>query len=103
MDRPTVEIFRTYQQCLWLYGKLSECYVDTLLPPFPERPNAQDTDYMEKKRLQMERFMVKLFARREMCHQSKDVSYFLSESMVGLYSCGGNLPPPFLSPGANQR
>jgi len=80
----TLQAFRTYPQCLWLYQRLQEDYPDRLLPTFPDRPTAMqsDPDYLEKKRLQMERFMGKLFRRADIVASDRHVSYFLSDTMV---------------------
>lgn len=75
-------IFRNYNQIAWLHARLLARYEHVLIPPLPEKPGATDADYVEKKRLQMERFLVKLFARQEIVESDSDVQYFLGESMV---------------------
>lgn len=48
----------------------------------PEKPSRNgDSVYVEKKRLQMERFLNKLFGREEIM-DSSDLQYFLSDQMV---------------------
>lgn len=55
------------------------------IPPLPDPPNAnlvEDQDYVEQKRLQVERFLVKMGRRSEFVAHG-DVRYFLSSEMVG--------------------
>lgn len=78
------EVFRTYQQCAWLHAKLADRFPHILLPPFPDPPApiaSADGDYCEKKRLQMERYFSKMFARSEVVATSGDLRYFLSADM----------------------
>lgn len=75
-------IFRNYQQISWLHDRIAEKYHSILLPPMPEKPSRNgDSVYVEKKRLQMERFLSKLFGREEIMDNS-DLQYFLSDQMV---------------------
>jgi hypothetical protein len=60
---------------------LLEKYPMVLIPPLPEKPGSHaDAVYIEKKRLQVERYLAKVFARSELV-DSSDLSYFLSDRM----------------------
>ncbi|KAI3659348.1 hypothetical protein MP638_003222 [Amoeboaphelidium occidentale] len=81
-DRATV-LFRTFKQVEWLHDKLVNKHRDLFIPPFPEKPTSYEADYIEKKRLQVERFLRKIFSRKEIVEDG-DTQYFLSEAMTPL-------------------
>lgn len=76
-------LFRTFKQVEWLHDKLVNKHRDLFIPPFPENPTSYEADYIEKKRLQVERFLRKIFSRKEIVEDG-DTQYFLSEAMTPL-------------------
>lgn len=82
-DQQQFTVFRSYKQIEWLHNKLYTKHVDILIPPFPEVPTNVEADYLEKKRLQMGRYLHKIFHRKEL-ESDNDTAYFLSEQMTPL-------------------
>lgn len=77
-------MFRTFPQISWIYNRLSKAFLTIVLPPLPEKPltsQIDDQDYVERKRLQVERFFKKLTSRAELVNQ-QDFVHFLSSDMV---------------------
>ncbi|KAI8360806.1 hypothetical protein BD560DRAFT_404785 [Blakeslea trispora] len=75
--------FRTFQQISWVHGKLKKAFESTVLPALPEPPMAShidDQDYIERKRLQIERLFSKLSQRKELL-EHPDLLHFLSSDM----------------------
>ncbi|KAI9312607.1 Vps5 C terminal like-domain-containing protein [Dichotomocladium elegans] len=90
--QPTV--FRTFQQISWLHEKLGRAFPELVVPPLPEQPSSarmDDQDYVERKRLQVERFFEKTI-RREAFYTHPDFIHFMSSDMapteVGFSSSG---------------
>jgi hypothetical protein len=57
-----------------------------VLPPLPEQPmlsHIDDQDYVERKRLQIERFFDKIMGRQELTEHA-DFIHFLSSDMVNI-------------------
>lgn len=82
-----LQISRTYSQLQWLHVKLTHSHPNTLIPPFPDTPrtNVSDADYAEKKRLQMARYLIKLFCREQVLDGSSDLQLFINDTaMAGL-------------------
>ncbi|KAI9485378.1 MAG: hypothetical protein EXX96DRAFT_544902 [Benjaminiella poitrasii] len=80
---PSTTLFRTFQQISWVYHGLKGAFPDIVLPPLPEKPTPSfidDQDYVEKKRLQMERFFNRITSRAELTRH-KDFLHFLSNDM----------------------
>lgn len=76
--------FRTFQQISWIYHKLKKSYPTVVLPPLPDQPISSlidDQDYVERKRLQVERFFDKIMGRSELT-SNNDFIHFLSTDMV---------------------
>ncbi|KAI8970357.1 hypothetical protein BDF20DRAFT_826364 [Mycotypha africana] len=82
-DNVLPTFFRTFQQISWIYHKLKSTYSSGMvIPPLPDQPvlsEIDDQDYIERKRLQMERFFKKL-ARQELV-ENDDFMHFLSDKM----------------------
>ncbi|CEG69870.1 hypothetical protein RMATCC62417_05866 [Rhizopus microsporus] len=77
-------VFRTFPQISWIYNRLSKAFLTIVLPPLPEKPltsQIDDQDYVERKRLQVERFFKKLTSRAELVNQ-QDFVHFLSSDMT---------------------
>ncbi|OAD01592.1 hypothetical protein MUCCIDRAFT_165460 [Mucor lusitanicus CBS 277.49] len=75
--------FRTFQQISWIYYKLKKSYPTIVLPPLPDQPISSlidDQDYVERKRLQVERFFDKIMGRYELT-SNDDFIHFLSTDM----------------------
>lgn len=77
-------VFRTFPQISWIHNRLTKAFPTIVLPPLPGKPltsQIDDQDYVERKRLQVERFFKKLTARTEIVNQ-EDFEHFLSSDMV---------------------
>ncbi|KAL9556087.1 hypothetical protein MBANPS3_002047 [Mucor bainieri] len=75
--------FRTFQQISWIYHKLKKSYPTIVLPPLPDQPIfslIDDQDYVERKRLQVDRFFDKIMGRPELT-SNDDFIHFLSTDM----------------------
>jgi hypothetical protein len=79
--------FRTFQQISWIHYKLKKAFPTVVIPPLPEQPissHIDDQDYVERKRLQVERFFEKIMGRTELTEHA-DFVHFLSSDMVNIY------------------
>ncbi|RUS20791.1 hypothetical protein BC937DRAFT_94370 [Endogone sp. FLAS-F59071] len=79
----TTPLFRSFPQINWLHSRLVFSLPDFVIPPLPDLLNASlldDQDYVEQKRLQVERFLARV-GRRSGFVADKDVRYFLSNEM----------------------
>ncbi|KAG1051483.1 hypothetical protein G6F46_001495 [Rhizopus delemar] len=77
-------VFRTFPQISWIHNRLTKAFPTIVLPPLPGKPltsQIDDQDYVERKRLQVERFFKKLTARTEIVNQ-EDFEHFLSSDMT---------------------
>ncbi|KAI8645445.1 hypothetical protein BD408DRAFT_459423 [Parasitella parasitica] len=75
--------FRTFQQISWIFHKLKKRFPVVVLPPLPDQPSSSlidDQDYVERKRLQIERFFDKIMGRSELVEDA-DFIHFLSADM----------------------
>ncbi|KAI8351461.1 hypothetical protein EDC96DRAFT_447965 [Choanephora cucurbitarum] len=71
------------EQISWVHSKLKKAFESTVLPALPEPPVAtliDDQDYVERKRLQIERLFSKLSRRKELLDHP-DLLHFLSSDM----------------------
>ncbi|KAI8376527.1 uncharacterized protein BYT42DRAFT_389870 [Radiomyces spectabilis] len=76
--------FRSFQQISWLHDRLAHAFTEVVIPPLPEPPvesRMDDQDYVERKRLQIERFFEKLMRRRVFANHT-DFIHFLSNDMT---------------------
>ncbi len=81
-------LFRTFQQVSWIHYRLKKAFPTVVLPPLPEQPmssHIDDQDYVERKRLQIERFFEKITSRPEL-YEHPDFQHFLSSDMVSKVS-----------------
>lgn len=88
--------FRTFQQISWIHNKLKKAFPTVVLPPLPEQPmsaHIDDQDYVERKRLQVERFFEKMIGRPELTEHA-DFIHFLSSDMVNICNYSQNGLPP---------
>jgi len=79
-------VLRTHGQIVWLDGQLAATFKTMILPSLPEAPNAgmlTEVDHVEKKRRQLQRYLIKLLDREETC-QSEDFKKFLKLAVVSL-------------------
>ncbi|GAA5812158.1 hypothetical protein MFLAVUS_005608 [Mucor flavus] len=75
--------FRTFQQISWIHNKLKRKFPTVVLPPLPEQPitsHIDDQDYVERKRLQVERLFQRIMERSELTEHA-DFIHFLSSDM----------------------
>ncbi|KAI9285404.1 hypothetical protein BC943DRAFT_324228 [Umbelopsis sp. AD052] len=76
--------FRSFQQIAWLHEQLLASFPDLLVPPFPDPPlssQIEDQDIVERKRIQIGRFLEKLGMRQEF-NESSSFVHFLSHDMT---------------------
>jgi hypothetical protein len=81
---PSGVCFRSFQQIAWLHEQLLATFPDLLVPPLPDPPlssQIEDQDIVERKRIQIERFLEKLGMRQEF-NESASFIRFLSDDMV---------------------
>jgi PX domain len=81
--------FRSFQQIAWLHEQLLASFPDLLVPPFPDPPlssQIEDQDIVERKRIQIGRFLEKLGMRQEF-NESPSFVHFLSHDMVKILLC----------------
>jgi hypothetical protein len=79
--------FRSFQQIAWLHEQLLASFPDLLVPPFPDPPlssQIEDQDIVERKRIQIGRFLEKLGMRQEF-NESPSFVHFLSHDMVRFF------------------
>ncbi|KAF7727290.1 hypothetical protein EC973_007806 [Apophysomyces ossiformis] len=76
--------FRSFQQIAWLHERLTRAFPTIVVPPLPDPPlssRMDDQDYVERKRLQIERFFEKII-RRKVFADHADFTHFLSTDMA---------------------
>ncbi|KAG0167618.1 Vacuolar protein sorting-associated protein 5 [Apophysomyces sp. BC1034] len=76
--------FRSFQQISWLHEKLTLSFPAVVVPPLPDPPlssRMDDQDYVERKRLQAERFFDKII-RRKVFADHADFTHFMSTDMA---------------------
>ncbi|CAI2162276.1 12819_t:CDS:2 [Funneliformis geosporum] len=86
-------VYRTYQQLNWLYSRLCLKLPDYVIPPIPESPILNlldDLDYINRKRVQIERFLQKLGNRSKFV-KNMDFKYFLTNNMTNFDSLDGKM------------
>ena len=77
-----VTLYRTFHHLTWLYHHLQSTFPHLLLPPLPDPPTpSSDPQYLEKKRMQVQRWLRKVCGRSEW-QQDKDFLFFLSDAMT---------------------
>ncbi|KAH8550263.1 hypothetical protein BGW37DRAFT_427622 [Umbelopsis sp. PMI_123] len=72
------------EQIVWLHEQLLATFPDLLVPPLPDPPlssQIEDQDIVERKRIQIERFLEKLGMRQEF-NESASFIRFLSDDMT---------------------
>ncbi|CAG8574120.1 13983_t:CDS:2 [Funneliformis mosseae] len=86
-------VYRTYQQLNWLYSRLCLRLPEYVIPPIPEPPIPNlldDLDYINRKRVQVERFLQKLGNRSKFV-ENMDFKYFLTNNMTHDDSLDGKM------------
>jgi hypothetical protein len=77
---PEEALVRNFNQISWLHKTISTKYPTFLIPPLPDSPDNQllsSTDYLSRKRLQIERYLNRLLYRKEV-FGNQDVLLFIS-------------------------
>jgi len=77
-------VLRTYNQLIWLDSRLGNEFKNKIIPSCPEAPNSSmitESDHVEKKRKQIERYFFKLLEIEEFA-QNEDLRKFLVTPVV---------------------
>lgn len=75
---------RNFFQISWLHDRLTSTYPQYIVPSLPDSPNSAsltELEYIEKKKRQVQRLLIRLLRRKEF-HSAAPVLHFFSSEMV---------------------
>jgi len=84
-DGSTSTVMRNHREIEWIHQQLSSSHKNKILPSLPEAPSSsslKETEYLEKKRRQIHRYITKLVSRPEFWNSPELKSFFTSPTVT---------------------